>query len=159
MSRKIEVRYVNLYSAYTAGSAAYQFDPEPIRQKKEVVLPKPRRQKKIVVRMDPVAVLGICMAIVLLISMTVGLFQLGAAKKEAQQMQNYVNTLTQRNEELTATYEQGYDPEEIYQIAIALGMIPAEQAQHVQLRTEAPVLEEQTPVRESFWASLAGLFA
>ncbi|MBP3305399.1 MAG: hypothetical protein J6L24_05455 [Oscillospiraceae bacterium] len=158
MARKTEVRYVNFY---LAGSAAYQFDPQPIRQKKEVKLPKPKRQsqKKIVVHVDPVATFGICMAVVLLVCIAVGLFQLGAARRQADEMQSYVNTLSQRNEELCATYKQGYDPEEIYQIATAMGMIPAEQAQRIQIPAAAEQTTEEPGMWESFRTFLAGLFA
>ena len=156
MARKTEVRYV---SFYTAGSAAYQYDPQPIQQKKEVKLPKQRRQKKIVVHVDPVAILGICMAMVLLVSMVVGLTQLSAAQKQANQMQGYVSSLSERNEELRTTYEQGYDPQEIYEIATAMGMIPAEQAQKITIHVDHMEVAEEPTVWDSIWTFLAGLFA
>ena len=156
MARKAEVRYVNFY---TAGSAAYKYDPQPIRQKKEVKLPKPKRQKRIVVHVDPVAILGICMAVVLLVCMVVGLVQLSAAQRQANEMQSYVNTLSQRNAELRATYEQGYDPDEIYEIATAMGMIPAEQAQRIQISIPETEAVEEPTAWDSFWTFLVGLFA
>lgn len=159
MARKMEIRYVNLY---TVGSAAYQLDPEPVRKKKEVTLPEPRQRKKaekLELKVDLVALLGICMAVMLLITMTVGLFQLGNAREEAQQMQDYVNALTARNEELSKTYAEGYDPDEIYEIAIAMGLVPADQVQHVPLQIEKPVLEEKTSAWDSLWTFLTGLFA
>lgn len=156
MARKTEIRYVNFY---TAGSAACKYEPQPIRQKKEVKLPKPRRQKKIVVHVDPVAILGICMAMVLLVSMIVGMVQLTAAQKQANQMQRYVDTLSQRNGELRTTYEQGYDPDEIYEIATAMGMIPAEQAQQLHIHVEEAEPVQEATVWDNIWTFLVGLFA
>ena len=157
MARKAEVRYVNFY---TAGSAAYKFDPQPFPQpKKEVRQTKPRRKKKILIYVDPVATAGICLAVVMLIMMTVGLFRLGAAQKQANQMQAYVTQLEQRNEQLDAQYRAGYDLEEIRQIATAMGMIPIEQAQKIEISAEVPEMEEEPSAWESFCTFLAGLFA
>ncbi len=154
MARKTEVRYVNFY---TAGSAAYQYDPQP---KKQVVLPKPktRRQKKIVLRLDPVVAVGVCVAFVMLIMMIVGLFQLGAAQQQAKQMERYVAVLQDKNEDLDDTYRSGFDPEEIREIATAMGMIPVEQAQRVYISVPAETAEEPT-VWENIYTFLTGLFA
>ena len=111
MARQAEIRYVNFYMA---GSAAYDFEPRPI--KKEVKLPKQRRKGKIVLHVDPMAVLGICVAFVMSILMIVGAVRLGIAKNRADEMENYVRTLQTQNAELRAQYEQGYDLEEIRQI-------------------------------------------
>lgn len=156
MARKTEVRYVNFY---TAGSEALKFDPKPAEKKQEVKLPKPRRQKKIVLQIDPVATIGICVAVVLLIVMVVSLFRLVAAQQEAEQLETYVASLQERNAQLRDTYESGYDLEEIRQIAIARGMIPVEQAQTVQIQVTVPEAAEEPTAWESFWTFLAGLFA
>ncbi len=154
MARKTEVRYVNFY---TAGSAAYQYEPLP---KKQVVLPKPKtkRQKKIVLRLDPVVVVGVCVAFVMLIMMIVGLFQLGAAQQQAKQMERYVALLQDKNEDLEKTYYDGFDPEEIRQIATAMGMIPVEQAPKVYISVPQETVEEPT-VWENIYVFLTGLFA
>lgn len=154
MARKTEIRYVNFY---TAGSEALKF--EPAEKKKEVKLPKPRRKKRIVVHIDPVATAGILVAMVLLVMMTVSLFQLNAAQRQAEEMAQYVASLQERNESLRSTYEAGYDLEEIRDIAIARGMIPIEEAQTVQIRVNVPQPEEEPTAWESFCTFLAGLFA
>lgn len=157
MARKAEVHYVNFY---IAGSEALKFDPKPVVQpKKEVKLPKPRRQKKIVLCLDPIATVGICLAFVMIIMMAVGMFRLGAAQKQANQMQTYVNQLQAENAQLEEQYRAGYDPEEIRQIASAMGMIPKEQAQHIQITVEVPEVVEEPSAWESFCTFLAGLFA
>ena len=158
MARKAEVRYVNFYMA---GSEALKFDPKPMVQqpKQEVKMPRPRRQKKIVLHVDPIAVAGIAVAFVMLIMMVVGMFQLGAAQKDAKRMGAYVEQLRAENAQLEQEYRAGYDPEEIRQIASAMGMIPKEEAQHIEITVEVPPVEKEATAWESFCTFLADLFA
>ena len=156
MARQWDVQYVNFY---TAGSAAVKYDPKPAPKKQEAVLPKPRKKKKILVYVNPVAVAGICMAIVMMIMMISGVSRLTRAKQQQIQMQNYVQQLQQENERLQAEYEAGYDADEVKEIATAMGMIPAEQAQSIHISVSAPTEEAKPGVWESFRTFLAGLFA
>ena len=154
MARQTEIRYVNFYMA---GSAAYQVEPRFV--KKEVKLPKQRRKGKIVLHVDPMAILGICVAFVMFILMIVGAVRLGIAEKQANQMTNYVHTLQAQNAELRAEFEQGYDLEEIRQIAEARGMIPISEAQQVSIQLVVPEEVKEPGAWESFVTFLTGLFA
>ena len=69
MARINEVRYVNFY---TVGSAAYKVEPTQAQQTKKAQLPKPRKARKIRVYVDPMAVLGMTVAFVMLIMMISG---------------------------------------------------------------------------------------
>lgn len=155
MARKTQVQYINFY---TAGSAAYQLE-EPIRRKADVQLPKPRRKKRIVLRVDPVAVFGLCMAVVMFVMMICGVCNLVSARNQQAQMADYVQRLEAENARLEETYRQGYDLDEIYEIATAMGMIPVEQAQHVQVTVAAVEEEEEPSGWDNFIVFLAGLFA
>ncbi len=152
MARQTKIQYVSFYSA---GSAAYKVDPQPIR-KKQVNLPKPRRVKRPVVYVDPVAIAGIVVAAVMLIGMLAGIVQLSAAKQEQQALSGYISLLQEENARLEEAYYAGFDLEEIRQIAIARGMIPADQAQVLYIPDTA--VEEQEENR-TLWTILAGLFA
>ena len=157
MARKAEVHYVNFYMA---GSEALKFDPKPIAQPKQPVqMPKQRRKKKIVLWVDPMALVGICAAFIMLIMMIVGMFQLGSAQKQARQMQAYVERLQAENAQLEQEYRAGYDPEEIRQIASAMGMIPKEEAQHIQIQIEAPQAEEESSFWQNVYTFLVDIFA
>lgn len=156
MARQNPVQYINFY---TPGSEAYKYDFQPARKKTEVKLPKPRRQKKIIVKVDPVAVLGICVAVVMLIVLLCGAVQLSAVRQQEAQMAAYVQRLEQENAQLQKTYEAGYDLEEIYEIATAMGMIPADQAQQIRVKAAIPVGEEEPTAWENFCLFLTGLFA
>ena len=157
MARKAEVRYINFYSA---GSSAYKVDAMPIPQKKQTMpLPKQRKRKKILIHVDPIAVAGVFLALVMLIMMVVGLCQLGSAKKQAVQMQSYVLQLKEQNRALDMEYRAGYDPEEIRQIATQMGMVPIEQAQHIQISVPVAEPAEKPTMWENVYTFLVGLFA
>lgn len=156
MARVNKVQYVNFY---TAGSAAFKYEPTPLPKKKQATLPKVRRKKRIVIHVDPVAAIGVCVAVVLLVMMFASLAQFAAVQKQEAQMAAYVEQLQQENAVLQSEYQAGYDLEEIQDIAIGMGMVPAEQAQRVQVQVSAPVVEEEPTAWENFCTFLTGLFA
>ncbi len=155
MARQPEVRYIN---HYVSGTAAYQ--PErKTRRKPTARLPKVQKQQKLYITVDPVALCGIFVAVVLLITLLVGAVQLNQAQQEAQQLQDYVHSLQEENAQLQNTYSSGYDPEEIRDIAMAMGMVPAEQVTHIQVQVAPPQIQREPTAWESFWAFVAGMFA
>ena len=152
MARHHQIQYV---SFYTAGSEARKVDWQPV--KKQVNLPQPRRAKRKVVYVDPVANIGIVVAVVMLLVMLVGVVRFAGVHNQRVQLENYVSTLQQKNESLSDTYYAGFDPEEIRQIALAKGLIPAEQAQVMYV--SVPETAEQPEETGSLWAFLLRLFA
>ena len=124
MVRHPSVQYVHFY---TDGSAARKIEPVIPFKKKTAILPKVRKQKRKLIYMDPVAVLGTCVAVCMLIMMLVGVGQLRSAQAEVKQMQDYVHYLEWENQELTQEYMQSYDLNDIRMTATALGMVPADQ--------------------------------
>ena len=88
MARQTEIWYINYY---VSGSAAYQVEQKPVKQK--ATLPKPRRQKKIVVHIDPMATLGIFVASVMFVLMIVGAFRLNSVTQQASQMSDFLALL------------------------------------------------------------------
>jgi len=156
MQRGTTVQYVQFY---TAGSAACQVTPVvPLRKTAQ---PKPRTHKKLVLRIDPVAALGMVVAVVMLALMISGIVNLVAVQEQTAVMEQYVQSLQEENAALKAEYTAGYDVAEVERMALALGMVPCEQAQQVTLQLSVP----QEPVTQnlSFWdrigVFLAGLFA
>ena len=155
MARQPEVRYIN---AYISGSVAYQ--PERKPQKKQTVrLPKARKAKRKVVVVDVAALGGIVAAVVLAIAMIVNVVQLNQAQAEANQLRAYVESLQAENAQLQDTYASNYDMEEIRDIALTIGMVPAEQVTHLQMQMVHPQVVKEPTAWESFWAFMVGLFA
>ena len=154
MARQFDVQYI---SAYTDGSAARKLElPKPRKSTRRK--PSARRSKKIVLYVDPLAILGILVAGIMMIALTVGVCKLVDARQEMLAMDSYVQTLRQENAQLQEEYEAGYDLEDVRQTALALGMVPAEQAQHVQVQVQIPQ-PEQPSGWEQIRTFLAGLFA
>lgn len=153
MAQYTSVQYVN---PYTYGSAARKLEVKaPVVQ---VQRAKAKKQKKIIVHVDPLAILGTITAVIMLIVMVVSFFQLRATQQEAAAMAQYVRELRTENDALRSEFEAGYNAEQVRYTAEALGMVPAEQVRHVTLRVEQPAPE---PVSgwDNFTAFLAGLFA
>lgn len=155
MAMQPEVRYIN---AYVSGTAVPK--PEKTPQAKPLVrLPKIKKQQKWLISVDMVSVGGILAAAVLSVMLIVGLVQMNQAQQEAKMFRDYTMSLEQKNAQLHDTYTSGYDLEEVRSIATAMGMVPAEQVQHLQMQvTEHETTQEPTPW-ESFWTFLTGMFA
>ncbi len=155
MAMQPEVRYIN---AYVSGTAAPQ--PKKIPQKRSSVrLPKAKKQQKWLIPVDVTAVVGILAAFVLGIMMIVSLVQMNKAQQEAEMMRHYALSLRQENQVLQDTYMADYDLEEVQRIAQAMGMVPVEQVEHVQIQLQAPQVEEEPTAWENFWAFVVGMFA
>jgi len=155
MANRPDIQYIQFY---TDGSAARKLAPE--RSATKTTLPRPRRKKRKVVYVDPVAILGIVVAVCMLIAMAVGVVEFRNTQQEAARMERYLEQLKQENEQLSLQYSQGYDLETVERTALALGMVPAEQVAHIQL--PATVQEPEAPplsVWERIGTFLAGLFA
>ena len=152
MAKQHAIQYV---SFYTDGSAARKITPAAPEIK--TVLPQQKKQKRKVIRLDPVAILGITVALCMLIMMFVGVSALNAAREETQVMRNYVETLEQKNIRLQEDYANSYNLEEIRNTALALGMIPAQQAQEITISvTPAEPMQQQAV---SAWSSIVMLLA
>ena len=154
MARRSDIQYIRFY---TDGNTAREL--QPVQPKKKVRLPRPRRKKTVAIHIDPVAVCGILVAVVLLISLILGMNSLYRAYQEKLAMEQYVTTLQQENLVLQHTDQQGYDLENVERSAIAMGMVPSDQVQNIRISVERPVEEEPTHWWDNVFTFLAGLFA
>ena len=155
MASQTDVRYIN---AYVSGSMAYMTQPKPVR-KKIAVMPKFRIQKELVIAVDPVAIFGIVVALAMAIVLLVGFMTLNQANEDARAMEAYVSTLQEQNTQLQDTYDSGYDLEQVRQIALAMGMVSAEDVPHISVAVNVPQEEAQPTAWENFCTFLTGLFA
>ena len=126
MAQQIDVRYVNFYSY---GSSALKVAPAAPTK----ILPIPRRQKarKLILRVDPIACVGILLAAVMSVLITVGIVQFNNAKNEEMAMIERVNVLKHENAGLRAEFDAKCDLEEVKTVALALGMVPIDDVTHV----------------------------
>ena len=155
MPRKPDIQYVRFY---TDGSAARQLEVQS-PCKHQVAAPRHRKRKGYVFYVDPLAVGGILVAMVLLVAMLVSSIQLVVARQQLSDTKAYVTTLTQSNEHLLRTYEESYDLEEVEKSALALGMIPASQAKTIYVDVEEDPVVEEVTFWERMTAKIEELFA
>ena len=154
MARRPDVEYIRYY---TDGSAARQLERKT--QKKHRPLPKIKKQQKYTLYIQPVALTGILRSAVLLVMMAVGSVELYHAQQQEKAMENYVQTLKRENAIDRAEYEETLNIEEIEKAALALGMIPQEQAQQITISIPMPEAVEETSFWEKTIVFLEGLFA
>ena len=125
---KSDSRYIQFY---TSGSAACKVELQ--QEQAWAPLPKFRPEKRIEIAVDPVAMIGFVVAVAMLIFMAVGIQQLNYTRQEVAVLEQYAAQLTAEKNELSQQYVQGYDLEEIRIKATDMGMIPVEEATHIQL--------------------------
>ena len=154
MAQRPDIQYIRFY---TDGSAARQ--PAPVSYTEPHRKPRAKKQKQTVLYIDPLAILGVAAAVVLLIMMVVGLVNFYNAQHQLQVMESYVQQLTQKNQQLQEQYDNGYDLEEIQKIAEALGMIPKEEAESITIHIPAPEATPEPTFWEKIGTFLSGLFA
>lgn len=154
MAQRLDVRYVRYY---TDGSAAPKL--APLQPFKTIKLPKIKSQKRRTIHVDPIATAGILMAAVMLVLLIVGAVELSAARKDAVQMQQYVQSLREENEELTSRYKATYTLEDVQKTADALGLVPKEQVTRITMQMPQEQTPEAPGVLSRVYTFLVGLFA
>ncbi len=155
MALQPDIQYVQFY---IDGSAAKKLERQPVH-KPAVPAPERRRARRKAIAVDPVAIIGIVLVMGMLIAMVAGLFSYFAGRERNRMMSDYVISMELENDRLRQQYRDGYDLEEIQEMAENMGMIPAADAQQIQIQVQIP--QEET-VEMGFWKSittfLAGLF-
>lgn len=122
MAQKPKIEYVGQF--YIVGSEAAK-----LKQKKNPAVIATNRPVQRTVYVDPVALGGIVVAVVLLISLAVGCLQYRSAWKENARVHAQVTALRSENTALHRRYTEGFDLEVIRDTAEDLGMVPAEEAE------------------------------
>ena len=156
MAKNTNNRYIQFY---TPGSAAVKVRIQ--EEQKWAPLPEPKPQPKILIHVDPVAMIGFVVAVCMLVMMSLGISRLNETRREVAEMERYVAQLTAENQNLTAVYENGYRPEDIRQKALDMGMVPAEEipVEHIYVTMPPVQIQEQVTARDQITTFLSDLFA
>ena len=158
MAMQPDIQYVPFH--YVDGSAARKVQRQTFKKASAAPVPKPRRAKCKVIAVDPAAIGGILVAVTLLVMMLVGFSQYSACRERTRQMEDRLTAMQLENSRLEQTYVDDIDLDYIREVADAMGMVPAQNAQQVQIQVQLP--QQETPkmnLWESFTTFLAGLFA
>lgn len=154
---KPDIEYIQKYYSY--GSEAHAVEFKPVYRKSGTKLPRARKNQQKVVYIDPVAFCGLMVAIVMLLVMTAGMIRFDRACQENQTMQKYLMQLQDQNVKLNHDYRTGYDLEQIENTALALGMIPVEEARTIPVSVTVPEPESRPTLWDEIVWFLTGLFA
>lgn len=155
MARKPEIEYVRYYTDGTAARVIQRREPVPPVQAPPA--PKKKRASRPAKRVDTIAVFGTLAAVVMLVLMLAGMIRLTATQHQIDQTAASVQALQSEHERLQAAYQDSYDPEAIRAAALSMGMIPREQAQHIEIAAEPA--EEQRSWWDALVAQVRELFA
>ena len=145
MTEKPKIQYIGQF--YVPGSEAQVLAPKKKKKKAKTKLPIAKQEQVKAIYIDPVALIGITVAVVMLAVMVVGALQLRSDWAQYEQMSNYVSWLNQNNAELERTYRDGYDLEDIRDKALAL--VPS--------RTITVTLSQPKPER-TLWDDIVWFF-
>lgn len=155
MAQKTEIQYVGQF--YVFGSEAPQAKLQPKKAKaKRPQLHLERLQK---VYIDPVALCGVLLAVVMLSLLIVGAYQLRDTRASYDQMKTQLSTLKRENAKLYHTYHTSYDLEDIREQAENMGMVDAEDAEGFTVFFSLPKEEKKNSAWDDFLWLLSGLFS
>ena len=160
MAKKTEVsRYIQFY---TAGSTAQKVEVKLVDERQWAPLPEYQHRRKKIVRIDPVAITGILVAIFLMITMMIGVNKLVERRTEAARMEAYVTQLQEENRSLSKEYAAGYDLSIVENRALNMGMVPKTEVNEITIYVPVDAPAEQ-PQSVTLWDQittfLTGLFA
>ena len=156
MVQKPEIQYIDKF--YVHGSEARVLELKP-RRRIRTILPQFAPDHTIKIAVDPVAIGGIVVAIALLVALIIGSVQYVQVYRQYRTMMDHVVAEQNTNVELQETYHSRIDLVEIREKALALGMIPIEEAPVITIRTELPQREPEMTYWEEFVWLCKGLFA
>ena len=156
MVKKPEIQYIDKFYVY--GSEAKVLELKP-KRKIKTILPLSAPDKTIRIPVDPVAIGGIVVAVALLVALLIGCVQYVQVYRQYRTMMDHVVAEQNMNVELREDYRSRIDLVEIRDKALALGMVPVENAQVITIRAELPQREPEPTLWEDFVWLCKGLFA
>ena len=140
MNQKPKIQYVGQF--YVHGSEARQLELQARKKQAKSKLPMERLRKVEVVYLDPVAIFGITVALVMLAVMVLGVLLIRDDWQDYRTMSGYVSRLNSENAKLKEEYRSQYDLEDVRLKAEALGMVPRSE---LEVRTVFVTIPEPEP--------------
>lgn len=154
MAQKPKIEYVTRYYSY--GSEAQKLAPAPKKPKSQLPQFHLERVEKIYV--DPLALGGVVLALVLLTVLIVGVVRLNDSWQAYNAMQSRLDELKVENSDLTHTYRTSVDVEAAREVAENSGYVDASEVEHIKVRVKVPKIAEEPTRWENFKWFLSHLF-
>ena len=157
VTQKPKIQYVGMF--YVHGSEAKKLQEEQRRKEARTKLPLERLRKMEAIYIDPVALISIAVAVLMLVTMVYGVLRITRDWAEYRQMSAYVSELNLENANLYQEYRENIDLEDVYTKAVALGMLPVEEVPTRTITVHVPEAPVEPTWMERTTAFFAGLFA
>lgn len=157
VTQKPKIQYVGMF--YVHGSEAKKLQEEQRRKEARTKLPLERLRKMEAIYIDPVALISIAVAVLMLVTMVYGVLRITKDWTEYRQMSAYVSELNLENANLYQEYRENIDLEDVYTKAVALGMLPVEEVPTRTITVHVPEAPVEPTWMERTTAFFAGLFA
>ena len=157
VTQKPKIQYVGMF--YVHGSEAKKLQEEQRRKEARTKLPLERLRKIEAIYIDPVALISIAVAVLMLVTMVYGVLRITKDWTEYRQMSAYVSELNLENANLYQEYRENIDLEDVYTKAVALGMLPVEEVPTRTITVHVPEAPVEPTWMERTTAFFTGLFA
>ena len=157
MNQKPKIQYVGQF--YVHGSEARQLQLQEEKRQAKTKLPHVRVQAIEKIYVDPVALMGIAVAVVMLVTMVLGAVQIKRDWDQYERVSAYVSELKRENARMCHAYHASYDLEDIKSKALAMGMVPKSELQTMAVTVTVPEQEVELTRMEEIKLFLEGLFA
>ena len=157
MNQKPKIQYVGQF--YVHGSEARQLQLQEEKRQAKTKLPLARIQKIEKIYVDPVALAGIAVAVVMLVTMVLGAIQIKRDWDQYERMSSYVSELKKENARKNHAYRLSYDLADIETKALAMGLVPRTELETITVSVTVPEKVPQMTRMEEIRFFLEGLFA
>ena len=157
MNQKPKIQYVGQF--YVHGSEARKLQLEQEKQQAKTKLPLAKIQAIEKIYVDPVALAGIAVAVLMLVTMVLGAIQLKRDWDQYEQVAVYVSELKKENARMSHLYRSSYDLEDIRSKAVSMGLVPKSELQTMTVTVTVPEPEAEPTRIEEIKSFLEGLFA
>lgn len=156
---KPDIQYISQFFVPGAEAQVIEFKPAKQKRERKTVLPIAVPEQKIEIRVDPIALCGIIVAVTMIILMAVGVSQYLTVCHQYEAMADQVIDLQNENLQLREEFKAGYDLEDIRTKALGIGMIPIEEATTVAISVVIPEPEPEPTMWDNIVWFMKGLFA
>ena len=157
MNQKPKIQYVGQF--YVHGSEARKLQLQEEKRQAKTKLPLARIQAIEKIYVDPVALAGIAVAVLMLVTMVLGAIQLKKDWEQYEQVSAYVSELKRENARMNHLYRSSYDLEDIRTKALSMGLVPKSELQTMSVTVTMPEPEVKPTRIEEIKFFLEGLFA
>ena len=157
MNQKPKIQYVGQFYVHGSEARQVQLQEEKRQAKTRLPLAKIKAIEKIYV--DPVALAGIAVAVLMLVTMVLGAVQLKKDWEQYEQVSAYVSELKKENARMNHLYRSSYDLEDIKTKAVGMGLVPVSELQTMAVTIAMPEPEVEPSRIEEIKFFLEGLFA